>query len=36
MKNYNGWALLVQLHIVHLLLMGEFNPAGNAEVGCKG
>lgn len=36
MKNYNGRALLVQLHAVHLLVMGEFNSAGNAEVGCKG
>lgn len=35
-KNYNDWPLLVQLHAVHLLLISEFNPAGNAEMGYKG
>lgn len=36
MKNYNDWEPLVQLHAVHLLLITEFNPSGNAEVDYEG
>lgn len=36
MKNYNDRAPLMQLHAVHLLLIAEFNPSGNAEVGYEG